>query len=735
MLRAHSLTVMHGDPPARTITFVPHPGVPASRYPWTFCALIEIESQEKKTDAMLQSMVSELHARHEASHTATGEEALAEVCRRFNDNANLLTRKNQAWYKRLHMALAIVDGEKVSLALYGNVRAYLAHKGKLIDIQKTVQPEQGKSARGQFKIFTSLLAGNMAAGDRLLLSCAHLFDYFSVERIFTILSEKSAFEAAQHLTRMLKGLPGSVSVSAVIAESFQEKPADPAAARLKSPNQSMAELNSLQSRTSQLLTGSFVKNVQRFAEQLRSPSPPASPPAPAAPRPAPMVGRNPSWTDSLRAQATVHIRHAARALGVRMRAFVKALIPARKAHDAATASTIVSTSPVPPPAWRVALERIYARFRRLPRSSQYLFIGALLLALLFIESIVSIANQRISTRERETFAGGAVTVEQALNESEASLIYGDEEKARRSLLEATTALSSLRPASREQTDAHANLQARLEGLRTQVFHVRVVETPEGILNLAQFLEGGSILSPGGLIGPSGEFILSFSTQGSTIFIIQPQSRAVTVATPDAPDALTLIRGTAGDNGLFYFVTTQGFARFNARERVYAPLAPTASPEDIADLGIFGSRLYTLNRTTGAIMRHDFTENGLNPPTAWLAAGTAVPGATTMAIDGSIYVADAGGTIRKYTRGVVQDFAVGALEPALRTPARLAVDNTYLYILDPTEKRIIILNKDGTLKEQITSPAFDRLIGFVPNASRKLIYVLNGTLIYAIPFPL
>jgi hypothetical protein len=728
---------MHGDPPARTITFVPHPGVPASRYPWTFCALIEIESQEKKTDAMLQSMVSELHARHEASHAATGEDALAEVCRRFNDNANLLTRKNQAWYKRLHMALAIVDGEKVSLALYGNVRAYLAHRGKLIDIQKTVQPESGKNARGQFKIFTSLLAGNMAAGDRLLLSCAHLFDYFSVERIFSILSEKSAFEAAQHLTRMLKGLPGSVSVSAVIAESFQEKPADPAAARLKSPNQSMAELNSLQSRTSQLLTGSFVKNVQRFAEQLRTPSPPVPSPsaAPAAPRPA-ATGerRHHAWADSLRAQATVRIRHATHALGVRMRALAKALIPARKAHDAATASTIVSTSPVPPPAWRVALERVYARFRRLPRSSQYLFIGALLLALLFIESIVSIANQRISTREREAFAGGAVTVEQALNESEASLIYGDEEKARRSLLDAAAALASLRPASREQTDVHAGLQARLENLRTQVFHVRVIDKPEGLLNLAQFLDGGSILSPGGLIGPSGEFILSFSTQGSTIFIIQPQSRAVTVATPDAPDALTLIRGTAGDNSLFYFVTTQGFARFNARERVYAPLATTASSADIADLAVFGSRLYTLNRATGAIMRQDFTENGLNPPAAWLAAGTAVPGATAMAIDGSIYVADAGGVIRKYTRGVIQDFAVGTLEPPLNTPSRLAVDNNFLYILDPTEKRIIILNKDGTLKEQITSPAFDRLIDFVPNASRKLLYVLNGTVIYEIPFP-
>ncbi|OGL79591.1 hypothetical protein A3J43_02690 [Candidatus Uhrbacteria bacterium RIFCSPHIGHO2_12_FULL_54_23] len=683
-------------------------------------ALIEIDSQERKTDAVIQSMISELHARFEASRAETGEDALMEVCRRFNENANLLTKKNQAWYQRLRIALAVMDGPLLYLALHGSVRAYLMHHRKLVDILHSVQPEPGHGEKKPLKVFTSLLEGKLAEGDALLVACPHLFDYFSIERIQSLLTEKPAADVCPHLTRTLKGLPGSVCVSALVVESAPEKSAVTVPQSQKGSHQSIVDLNSLAARTAQLLTPSLTTNVTRLAHTLKPSFTPPSVPPVSSPRRAPAA---PSRYALLRARLRTRASRLWQRVAMRLRALLRAALPV---HD--------ETPATPPSIWRIALRRLLARFRRLPRASQYLLVFALLLAVLFIESIISIAHQRIRAQERAAFETGTASAERMLNESEASLIYGDEEKARRALQDAAATLARINARTNGETEQYQRLAARADDLRKEVFHARTIAQPDPIVDVAAFLEGDTVLASGGLIGPSAEFILSFSAQGSTVFIIEPQRKTVTVAKPDAPDTLALVRGTAGDQGLFYFVTTEGFVRFNARERVYAPLASTASPPDIADLAIFGQRLYTLNRSSGAIMRHDFTENGLNPPTPWLTPGTSLPGATAMAIDGSIYVANAAGAIHKYTRGALQDFSVGAIEPPLTAPARLAVDNTYLYVLDPTEKRVVVLNKDGTLKEQITSPSFDRLIGFAPNLSRKVIYVLNGTVVYSVPFP-
>lgn len=727
MLRAYSFIVLHGEPHSRTTTFVPSPAIPSSRHPWTLLILIEIDSQEKKTDAVIQSMISEIQARYEAARVASGEEALIEVCRKFNENANLLTRKNQAWYKRLHLAIAVVDGPTLLLAIYGNMRAYLWHKGRSLDIQKTVPPESARGARSSFKIFTSLLEGKLADGDKLLLSCPHLFDYFSVEKIQSLIRNKSASDASQYLARMLKDLPGNVSVSAVMAESVPETAPKAIPRPALSANQSMAELNSLEAHTAQLLTNSLAKNVRRVVQYIRPPRATTSSTVP--------LPEDRMWQKKLLDQGARYARRIAAFMAVRMRALFLAIMPRRNADVAMTATFISARAPVKPhSALHIAAHALLARFRRLPRSSQYLFIGAILLALLFIESIVTIANQRIRSQEREAFAADSASIEQMLNEAEASLIYNDEEKARRIWKDASATLTNLRARGDKETAQEQRLETRLHTLQHQVFHTRVIENPNTLINLAQFSEGETPVAPGGLIGPSAEFILSYSSRESMLFIIEPSSGSVTIATPDTPEALTLIRGAAGDNGVFYLVTAQSFARFNARERVYSPLHADAARQDIADIAVFGPRLYTLNRATGAIARYDFTDDGLNPAVPWFAAGTSVPGATAFAINGSIYVADAAGAIRKFTRGEEQEFTVGAIEPPLRTPSRLAVDSQYLYALEPTERRIVILNKDGTLHEQITSPSFDRLIDMVVNPPRKLIYVLNGTIVYSIPFP-
>jgi len=56
---------------------------------------------------------------------------------------------------------------------------------------------------------------------------------------------------------------------------------------------------------------------------------------------------------------------------------------------------------------------------------------------------------------------------------------------------------------------------------------------------------------------------------------------------------------------------------------------------------------------------------------------------------------------------------------------------YLYLLEPVQKRIIILDKKGQIVKQFQSQKFDNLLDFAISENGKTIYLLNGLKVYKI----
>jgi hypothetical protein len=56
---------------------------------------------------------------------------------------------------------------------------------------------------------------------------------------------------------------------------------------------------------------------------------------------------------------------------------------------------------------------------------------------------------------------------------------------------------------------------------------------------------------------------------------------------------------------------------------------------------------------------------------------------------------------------------------------------YLFILEPAQKRIIVLEKSGQIKKQFQSEKFDNLLDFSISADGKEIFLLNGLKVYKI----
>ncbi len=84
-------------------------------------------------------------------------------------------------------------------------------------------------------------------------------------------------------------------------------------------------------------------------------------------------------------------------------------------------------------------------------------------------------------------------------------------------------------------------------------------------------------------------------------------------------------------------------------------------------------------------------------------------------------------------GNLSQFTVKTIDPPLLNPIKISTKDAtkYIYILDADNKRVVVIDKEGLLKEQYSSPIFTGLKDFFVSEKDKKIYVLNGSIVYGI----
>ena len=90
------------------------------------------------------------------------------------------------------------------------------------------------------------------------------------------------------------------------------------------------------------------------------------------------------------------------------------------------------------------------------------------------------------------------------------------------------------------------------------------------------------------------------------------------------------------------------------------------------------------------------------------------------------------SINKFTSGALQAFKYPTLTDPVTNAARIKVA-TNIYILEPTKKRLIILNKNGVLQNQIYFPNTSVLFDFYVDEASRSIYLLDDNKLLKITF--
>lgn len=125
--------------------------------------------------------------------------------------------------------------------------------------------------------------------------------------------------------------------------------------------------------------------------------------------------------------------------------------------------------------------------------------------------------------------------------------------------------------------------------------------------------------------------------------------------------------------------------------------------NIGAMAQFGGNIYLLDTLKGRIWKYLATDGGFSDRRDYLNADIHpdLSQATSMAVDGYIWVGTSDGRILRFAQGEVQDFIPQGVDPAFAPTLYVytteASENLYVY--EKEGKRLVVLSKDGTYVAQ------------------------------------
>lgn len=172
--------------------------------------------------------------------------------------------------------------------------------------------------------------------------------------------------------------------------------------------------------------------------------------------------------------------------------------------------------------------------------------------------------------------------------------------------------------------------------------------------------------------------------------------------------------------------------------VIGPLLESST--DITNSQLIGSYqdfVYLLNPVGRVIYRYERGPTALRNRTAWIGSSSGVPfsDVTSMVVDGSIWLGTKDGRIIQLRSGKVVTFDITGLSELPDSTVHLAtnVDDPYLYILEPAQKRVFVVEKEtGELVKQVQNTSLGSATQIVFDSVTKAPLVVSGSLLYSLP---
>lgn len=649
------------------------------------------------------------------------------------------------WLSRLHIVVGVLHDAALHLTAVGSVHVFLAHGTRLVDIlDASTGPE--REPVNKLKVFTNIVSGDLAEGDRIIVTTPSILDYLSMEKLRRLVHDRAPFEAIRAIEELLADADPDHSFATLIGglksiPAAEDTLSVPTTRIPGAPQVSMETLRTQEQKTHDLLTPSVIRSVRSQVDTLwerirrlasRKPAAPGTP-APqdeaVTPLPPPPPAMTPSEPSHDMPRPTMEgaahgLKQAGKAIANATHATVQRL---RERRDGLQPIDRVSN----------ALTQSIVRFRRLPIPQKLVLIAAVALLFLFTQSVVNLGARQEQREIRAAYDQTLRSLEDAVGSIDAALIYKDYEGAREFRAQANQLLESL-----PDTDPYRQERQRFEQrLRTQYNEVNLISEiadPTQVVDFGQGFEtDGTIVSVRRLVR-DGDIVYGTNPNTNRLYRYDSASSEKSLEDPGTEDIGSIQIATLGPAGISLTHAGGSLIEYATTGRTFTQTDITLLHEnrDIRDIASYTSRLYMLDAANNQVVRYERrgpADYGTGAD--WITdANLDIRDTVALSVDGSVYVLRGNGELLRLVQGGRDtSFTVAPFEPAMTDATRVVktTATTRIYLLDPKEKRLVVLAEDGSLVQQHRSDRFDNLKDLSIDEAGKVAYLLNGTVVYKI----
>jgi hypothetical protein len=367
------------------------------------------------------------------------------------------------------------------------------------------------------------------------------------------------------------------------------------------------------------------------------------------------------------------------------------------------------------------VNRQIAKIVKFNKLQKTLLILAILLAFAFSESIVWMGQASSAKKSPNDPTVIALQIEDKLNLAEAQIIFNDEAGAKDYLQQARDLFAKI-PDKKKYQALRSELQTKMDKLSQIIQKISYLENPQLITDLSSDnaqIKGLSIYN---------KTLFVYDNANKTLYQIdldkKQLSRTITIQNLNVNKILSL-----DAKNLLILDGSGNLSKYTLKASSTDPLLSGSA----SDIAVYAGKIYILQKDKNQIIKYALTKNKLATPSPLIKNNYNLSSTSAIsATESGVLAFENSGQIKYFKKGIPDGVKFASVDPVVKSPAQIYGDASgYIYLLDQTNKKIIIYDKKGELKVQIASNQFASLDGMAVSEKEKKIYVLSGSKIFAI----
>ncbi|MDX9893323.1 MAG: hypothetical protein RB292_02815 [Patescibacteria group bacterium] len=655
---------------------------------------------------------------------------------------------------KVNIVLAVVHGQEIHFALVGDVAVILLYSipprnYRIIDVLET--SKSPSSTPDPLKFFSQIISGRIRLNDIIFIGTSNILDYFSLEKIKNVITQNGTLSGGAELKNLLEQIErqnfGLITLELEKRVATKPRPQTMNFDYTKAASEdSINELIKTEQETQKLLTPSVMPELKKYAQSLNTALKNYLQKAKSSTNsfyqqqktrtrliPSPKMNRSdvgvPPTEKKLKISFTKPLdnlnrlrrifNNIAQPIYLNAKLILKAI---GKQKFFNKISIIIGDG----------YQKLLIKFKKLPPASKTLLVIIVVLAIVLSQSVIWIQLKNKREARIQHFSQIVNEVENLKNDAAASLIYRDEGQARELLVKAKDMLAGLEPANKDEENQLSDVLAGIEEELNNLRYLVEINEPLQVVNFNNLDNQANIAN---ILVLNGNNAYTQNQNNEAIYKANLDTRVLSsIFSPDTKLSKLKLATAINNNEILFFSATMAAFVLSPNDETVKPLTININDnQNIIDSANYNDRLYLLDTNNSQIYRYTKTAGGYTNPTAWIKNSIDLSTATSLTIDGNIYVLKSNGEIIKFENGNQVDFATSLIDPPIQAATKLKTfDNSkFLYFIDPPTKRLIVLNKEGKLINQYISVGFDDLKDFTVRENNKEIYLLNGGKIFGV----